>query len=47
LRNQRLLIEARALSDVGRHDVAVDIVSNITGPEAIRLRADVYWETKR
>jgi tetratricopeptide (TPR) repeat protein len=47
LRNQRLLIEARALSDVGRHDVAVDIVSNITGPEAVRLRADVYWEAKR
>jgi hypothetical protein len=47
LRNQRLLIEARALSDVGRHDVAVDIVSNMTGSEAIRLRADVYWEAKR
>src|SRR5205085_3038062 len=29
LRNQRLLIEARALADVGRHDVAVDIISNM------------------
>jgi hypothetical protein len=47
LRNQRLLIEARALSDVGRHDVAVDIISNMSSREAIRLRADTYWEAKR
>ena len=43
LRQQRLLLEARAQSDVGRHDLALDIVSNITGKEAIRLRSDIYW----
>lgn len=43
LRQQRLLLEARAQSDVGRHDLALDIVSNIPGREAIRLRSDIYW----
>jgi tetratricopeptide (TPR) repeat protein len=43
LRNQRLLIEARALSDSGRHDVALEVIGNITGREAIRLRSDILW----
>jgi tetratricopeptide (TPR) repeat protein len=43
LRQQRLLLEARAQSDVGRHDLALDIVSNLNGREAIRLRSDIYW----
>ena len=47
LRQQRLLLEARAQSDVGRHDLALDIVSNITGREAIRLRSDIYWAARR
>ncbi len=37
LRQQRLLLEARAQSDIGRHDLALDIISNIGGREAIRL----------
>jgi len=47
LRQQRLLLEARAQSDVGRHDLALDIISNITGREAIRLRSDIYWAARR
>jgi hypothetical protein len=47
LRQQRLLLEARAQSDVGRHDLALDIVSNIVGREAIRLRSDIYWASRR
>jgi hypothetical protein len=47
LRQQRLLLEARAQSDVGRHDLALDIVSNIAGREAIRLRSDIYWAARR
>jgi len=47
LRNQRLLLEARALSDLGRPDVAFEVVANVPGPEAIRLRADVMWAGKR
>jgi hypothetical protein len=47
LRQQRLLLEARAQSDVGRHDLALDIISNITGREAIRLRSDIYWALRQ
>jgi tetratricopeptide (TPR) repeat protein len=47
LRTQRLLLEARALSDSGRHDVAVEVVENVEGPEAVRLRSDIYWAAKR
>ncbi|WKA26834.1 tetratricopeptide repeat protein [Bradyrhizobium roseum] len=47
LRQQRLLLEARAQSDVGRHDLALDIISNLTGREAIRLRSDIYWASRQ
>jgi tetratricopeptide (TPR) repeat protein len=47
LRTQRLLLEARAQSDVGRHDLALDIISNISGREAIRLRSDIYWASRQ
>jgi tetratricopeptide (TPR) repeat protein len=47
LRQQRLLLEARAQSDIGRHDLALDIISNIGGREAIRLRSDIYWGARR
>src|SRR6478609_2565067 len=47
LRQQRLLLEARAQSDVGRHDLALDIVSNVTGREVLRLRSDIFWAARR
>jgi len=47
VRNQRLLLEARALSDVGRHEVALDVIANIHEPEAARLRSDILWAAKR
>jgi tetratricopeptide (TPR) repeat protein len=47
LRQQRLLLEARAQSDVGRHDLALDIIANISGREAIRLRSDIYWAARQ
>jgi tetratricopeptide (TPR) repeat protein len=47
LRQQRLLLEARAQSDIGRHDLALDIVSNLSGREAIRLRSDIYWAARQ
>lgn len=47
LRNQRLLIEARALSELGRHDVAYEIIENIPGRETVRLRADILWAAKK
>jgi tetratricopeptide (TPR) repeat protein len=47
LRQQRLLLEARAQSDVGRHELALDIISNVMGREAIRLRSDIYWASRK
>ena len=47
LRNQRLLLEARALSDTGRHDLALEVVANLQGREVERLRADVLWAARR
>ncbi len=47
LRNHRLLIEARALSDLGRHELALEVAANIDEREAIRLRADILWAAKR
>src|SRR5262249_13550620 len=39
LREQRILIEARATSDIGRHDLALEMIANIDRPQAVRLRA--------
>jgi hypothetical protein len=47
LRQQRLLLEARAQSDIGRHDLALDIITNIAGREAVRLRSDIFWAARR
>jgi tetratricopeptide (TPR) repeat protein len=47
MRDQRRLIEARALSDIGRHDLALDVVANVQGREAMRLRSDILWAAKR
>jgi len=47
LRNQRLLLEARALSDLGRHDLALEVIAHIEGREAIRLRSDILWAARR
>jgi tetratricopeptide (TPR) repeat protein len=47
LRNQRLLIEGRALSDIGRPDLALEVIGNLDGREAVRLRGDILWSAKR
>jgi hypothetical protein len=47
LRQLRQLLEARALSDIGRHDLALEVIATIERPEAIRLRADIMWSAKR
>jgi tetratricopeptide (TPR) repeat protein len=43
LRNQRILLEARALSDVGRHELALEVIASVEGREALRLRSDILW----
>jgi hypothetical protein len=47
LRTQRLLLEARALSDTGQHDLALELVANLEGSDVERLRADVLWTAHR
>jgi tetratricopeptide (TPR) repeat protein len=47
MRDQRLLLEARALSDLGRHDVALEVIADVAGRPALRLRADILWAAKR
>jgi tetratricopeptide (TPR) repeat protein len=47
LRNQRLLLEARALSDIGRHDLALEVATHVDGREAVRLRSDILWTARR
>jgi hypothetical protein len=46
LREQRLFVEARALSETGRQETAIELMENLRGPEADRLRADIYWSAK-
>jgi tetratricopeptide (TPR) repeat protein len=46
LRDQRLLLEARAMSNIGRHDLALELITNINSHEAIRLRSDILWASK-
>jgi tetratricopeptide (TPR) repeat protein len=47
LRNQRLMIEARAQSETGRPELALEVIANLQGPEAERLRADILWKARR
>jgi tetratricopeptide (TPR) repeat protein len=47
LRNQRTLLEARALSDLKRHDAALETIEGMQGRDAQRLRADVLWAAER
>jgi tetratricopeptide (TPR) repeat protein len=47
LRDQRLLIEARAMSNLGRHELALELITNINSRETMRLRSDILWAARR
>jgi len=47
LREQRLLLEARALSELHRYNAALELAAGADGPEAERLRGDILWAAKR
>ncbi len=47
LERQRRILEARALIDVGREDLALDILAKISGKDADLLRIDAHWNAKR
>jgi hypothetical protein len=46
LERQRRILEARALIDAGRQDLAIDLLSQVQGREADLLRVDGYWKAK-
>lgn len=47
MREQRLLIESRALMSANRFDQALDVIASMKGPEADRQRADILWTARR
>lgn len=46
LERQRRVLEARALIDAGREELALDLLSRITGRDADLLRVDALWRSK-
>lgn len=47
LQRQRRVLEARALIDAGREDLALDLVSTLSGRDVDLLRVDANWTAKR
>ncbi len=47
MRRARLLLEARALSDLSRTDLALEMIDPETGSDVERLRADILWQSRR
>ncbi len=47
LERQRRVLEARALVDARRHDLALDILQSVEGRDADMLRIDAYWNGQR
>lgn len=46
LERQRNMVEARALTESGRPDLALEIVRNMRGEDVERLRADTLWAAR-
>lgn len=47
VKRARLLLEAKALSDLSRTDQARDLLEGESGPEVDRLDADILWNGRR
>ena len=47
LRRQRRLVEAYALSEVSRFDVALELLDPLSGDDVNRMRANVNWDARR
>lgn len=43
----RRVIEARALSELGRHELALEILRQLEGNDVAAVRADVLWNAER
>ena len=44
--DERRLLQARALSDLGRTEHALELIANDRGPEVERLRARITWDAR-
>jgi tetratricopeptide (TPR) repeat protein len=47
VRDARLLLEARALAETGRPDLALELARSVSVPEGRKLEADLLWGAKR
>ncbi|MEP1442348.1 MAG: hypothetical protein ABJK39_05000 [Hyphomicrobiales bacterium] len=47
LRRQRRLVEAYALSEISRFDVALELLDPLSGDDVNRMRANVNWDARR
>ncbi len=47
VKRARLLLEAKALSDLSRTDQALELLENERGAEVDRLQADIFWTGRR
>jgi tetratricopeptide (TPR) repeat protein len=47
VKRARQLLEAKALSDLSRTDLALEILASERGPEVDRLKADILWTARR
>lgn len=46
LERQRRILEARALIDAGREDLAIDLLSRVEGRDADLLRVEGFWKSR-
>ena len=44
---QRRVLEARALIDAGRDELALDMLRDLDGPDVVQLRIDANWRARR
>jgi tetratricopeptide (TPR) repeat protein len=47
LERQRRVLEARAMLDAGREELAIDLLTRVEGRDADQLRVDGLWKLKR
>jgi tetratricopeptide (TPR) repeat protein len=47
LKRSRTLLEARALAELSRTDLAIEMLAAMEGEDVLRLRADILWSGKR
>lgn len=47
VRRQRRLVEAYTLSEIGKVDQALELLTSLDGEDADRMRANIFWDGRR